>query len=86
MENNSKESPEEIALKKEFHCVIEKIRNLPKRDETGPSSSNTQQPQIEDEDVTTHQRDETETMSSDSDQTIAVPAINFKRYLGATSV
>ena len=25
-------------------------------------------------------------MSSDSDQTIAVPAINFKRYLGATSV
>ena len=25
-------------------------------------------------------------MSSDSDQTIAVPAINCKRYLGATSV
>ena len=25
-------------------------------------------------------------MSSDSDQTTAVPAINFKRYLGATSV
>ena len=25
-------------------------------------------------------------MSSEFDQTIAVPAINFKRYLGATSV
>ena len=25
-------------------------------------------------------------MSSDSDQTISVPAINFKRYLGANSV
>ena len=25
-------------------------------------------------------------MSSDSDQTMAVPAISFKRYLGATSV
>ena len=33
MEKNSKETPEEIARKKEFHRVIEKIRNLPKRDE-----------------------------------------------------
>ena len=29
---------------------------------------------------------ETETISSDSDNTIAVPAINFKGYLGATGV
>ena len=29
---------------------------------------------------------ETETISSDSDNTIAVPAINFKRCLGATGV
>ena len=86
MEKSSKETPEEIARKKEFHKVIEKIRNLPKRDEAGTTNSNTQQPQIEDKDITTHQKDESETLSSDSDQTIAVPAINFKRYLGATSV
>ena len=89
MEKNSKKTPEEVARKKEFHRVIEKIRNLPKRDEADPSSSNTQQqqqPQYEEEDINVDQRDETETMSSDSDQTIAVPAINFKRYLGATSV
>ena len=84
MEKNSKETPEEVARKKEFHRVIEKIRNLPKRDEAGPSSSNTQQqqrPQYEEEGTNVDQRDETETMSSDSDQTI-----NFKRYLGATRV
>ena len=77
MENNSRETEEELERKK-FHRVIEKIRAKPKRDETGTSSS-TQQPQ---------EQDEIETMSSDSDQTIAVPAINFKRYLGggATSV
>ena len=76
MENNSRETEEELERKREFHRVIEKIRAKPKRDDTGPSSS-TQQPQ---------EQDEIETMSSDSDQTIAVPAINFKRYLGATSV
>ena len=32
------------------------------------------------------QKDKLLTMSSDSDQTIAVPEINIKRYLGATSV
>ena len=74
MENNSRKT-EELERKREFHRVIEKIRAKPKRDDTG-TSSNTQQPQ---------KQDEIETMSSDSDQTIAVPAINFKRYLGATS-
>ena len=84
---NSEETQEEIDRKKEFHRVIEKkIRNMPKRDEAGASSSNTQQPPIGEEELNTHQRDEIETMSSDSDRTIAVPAINFKRYLGATSV
>ena len=41
MEKNNKEAPEEVARKKEFHSVIEMIRNLPKRDEAGPNSSNT---------------------------------------------
>ena len=76
MEINSRETEEELDRKREFHRVIEKIRAKPKRDDTGTSSI-TQQPQ---------KQDEIETMSSDSDQTIAVPAINFKRYLGATSV
>ena len=58
---------------------------MPKRDETGTSSNNTQQSLDRSQELET-QRNEIETMSSDSDQTIAVPAINFKRYLGATSV
>ena len=87
MEESIKEIPEEVARKQEFHRVIEKkIRNLPKRDEAGPSNSNTQQPQIENEDITTHQRDETETMSSDSDQTIAVMAIKISRDTWAPPV
>ena len=72
MDNNSREAEEELERKRKFHRVIEKIRAKPKRDETGTSSS-TQQPQ---------EQDEIKTMSSDSDQTIAEPAINFKRYLG----
>ena len=62
MENNSRETEEELERKREFHRVIEKIRAKPKRDGTGTSSS-TQQPQ---------KQDEIETMSSDSDQTIPV--------------
>ena len=84
MEKNSKET-QEIDRKKEFHRVMEKSETCLNA-EAGPSSSNTQQPQIGEEELDTHQRDETETMSSDSDQTMTVPAINFKRYLGATSV
>ena len=72
MENNSRET-EELERNREFHRVIEKIKAKPKRDDT-ETISNAQQPQ---------EQDEIETMSSDSDQTIAVPAINFKRYLGA---
>ena len=43
MENNSRETEEELERKREFHRVIEKIRAKPKRDDTG-TSSNTQQP------------------------------------------
>ena len=87
MEKNSKETPDKIARKKGFHRVIEKIRNLPKRDEAGPSNSNTQQPQIEEKlkyNNTPERRNRDR--SSDSDQTIAVPAFNFKRHFGDTSV
>ena len=68
MENSSRETEKELERKSEFHRVIKKIRAKPKRDETGTSCC-TQQPQ---------EQDEIETMSSDSDQTIAVPAINFE--------
>ena len=57
MENNSRETEEELERKRKFHRVIKKIRAKPKRDDTG-TSSNAQQPQEQDEIVT---------MSSDSD-------------------
>ena len=50
------------------------IRAKPKRDEPGTSNSEQQQPQLEPD-----MREEIEAMSSNSDQMIAVPAINFKR-------
>ena len=86
MENSSREIQEEAVRRREFHRVIETIRKMPKKDDAGTSSSNTQQIPDGDQELEMQQRDEIETMSSDSNQTIAVPALNFKRYLGATSV
>ena len=42
-ENNIRETQEVADRKREFHSVIEKIRNMPKKDEAGTSSSNTEQ-------------------------------------------
>ena len=66
--------------------MIDKIRNLQKkRDEAGASTSkNTGS--VEEKTMPELQSEETEIVSSNSDQTIAVPAINFKRYLGTTGV
>ena len=86
MERNNQETQEETERKREFHRVIDKIRNLQKkRDEAGPSTSKNTGP-VEEETIPELQSEETKIMSSDSDQTIAVPAINFKRYLGTTGV
>ena len=76
MENNSRETGKRTREKKR---IPESHRKNQSEDKKGRNrtSSSTQQPQ---------EQDEIETMSSDSDQTIDVPAINFKRYLGATSV
>ena len=84
----NKETTEESDSKREFHSVINKIRNLPKPNEAGRSTSNTEQIQQEKDsfEMETPGFAETETITSDSDNTIAVPAINFKRYLGATLV
>ena len=89
MENTvNKEIREDIERKRDFHRVIDKIRNLPKPNEAGPSTSNIKQiqPDKVSFDMETPGFVETESMSSDSDNTIAVPAINFNRYLGATGV
>ena len=83
MENSSRELQEEVDRKREFHRVIEKCRNMPKSNEEGPSSSNTQQPRDREQELELQQRAEIE---NDSDQTIAVPAINSRTYFGAASV
>ena len=79
------ETTEEIERKSEFHRVIYKIRNWPKPNETGQGTSSQQtetiQPDMEIPEIV-----HTETMSSGSENTIAVPAINFNQYLGATGV
>ena len=74
MENSGRETEEELERKREFHRVI---KSEAKKGRNRDKQQSTQQPQ---------EQDEIGTMSSDSGQTTAVPAINFKRYLGATSV
>ena len=59
---------------------------MSQRDEAGTSSNNNQQSPKRDQEHEVHQREEVETMSTDSDRTVVVPAINFERHLGATSV
>ena len=78
MEKNSKETQEEVDRKREFHRIVKRITNMEKRDEAGPSSSNTQQPPDKEKELEMQQRDEMKTMSSNSDSTIAVPATNYK--------
>ena len=85
MEGMSKESQEETERKREFHRVIEKIRNLQKPNETGQRTSRQQTGEIQ-HDSEIPELEDAETMSSGSENTIVVPAINFKRYLGATGV
>ena len=75
---------EEIERKREFHRVINKIRNLQKQSkpEQGTSRQRTEaiQPDLE------TPFEDAETMSSGSENTMAIPDISFKRYLGTTGV
>ena len=79
------ETQVEIDRKREVHRVINKTRILPKPNELGQRTSSQQtetiQPHLEIPEV-----EDTETMSSGSENTIAVPANNFKGYRGATGV
>ena len=63
---------------------IEKITNLPKPNEAGPSTSCPRQTQPGENRIETEA--ETEIMSSESENTIAVLTIFFKRNLGDISV
>ena len=70
---------------REFHRVIDKIRKLQKPNGTGQRTSRQQTGEIQ-HDPEIPELEGVETMSSGSENTMAVPAINFKRYLGATGV
>ena len=85
MEGLNKETQDEIERKREFHRVIDKIRNLQKPNETGQGTSRQQTGEIQ-PDSEIPELEDAETVSSGSENTIAVPAINFKRHLGATGV
>ena len=79
------ETQKEIERKREFHRVIDKTRNLQKPNELGQGTSRQQAETIQ-PDLEIPEFEDAETMSSGSENTIAVPATNFKRYLGATGV
>ena len=79
------ETQEEIERKREFHRVIDKTRNLQKPNELGQRTSRQQAETIQ-PDLEIPEFEDAETMSSGSENTIAVPATKFKRYLGATGV
>ena len=85
MEGMSRETQEKIERKREFHRVIDKIRNLQKPIETGQGTIRQQTGEIQ-HNPEIPEFEDAETMSSGSENTIALPAINFKPYMGATGV
>ena len=80
MEKNNKESEDERSRREELHRVIENFRNTPKNNhEIQPETSRKLRENSESPDTI-------ETASTNSNDSFGVPAINFKRYLGATGV
>ena len=78
MEQQDEEAEEETERRNELYRVIEKIRNLPQK----------QEKQLETGSETQEQEDspEVETESTSSIESLGVPAINFKKYIEATAV
>ena len=78
MEEQDGEAEEENERRNELYRVIEKIGNLPQKHEK----------QLETSSETQEQEDspEVETESTSSIEFLGVPAINFKKYIGATGV
>ena len=81
MEATNEETQKKIERKGEIHRVINKIRNLQKPNGTGQKTSR-QQTETTQPDLEMPDSEDAETMLSGSESTIAVPAINFKRFLG----
>ena len=80
MKQRNQDSPEDKSRREELFRVIQKIHNtpLPKNDtEQGTSGT-----------IQTEETDQLseETMTSNSNDSMEVPAINFKKYLSATGV
>ena len=85
MERQNRELQYKTLRREELHRVIEKIRNTPnKQPEDQPRPSKVFQ--LEEPPDENKSLDVFETESTSSNNSIDVPAINFKRYLGATEV
>ena len=80
-ENTVYRGTAEETEQKKFLRVKEKVRNLPKTNEAGPSTSSPRQTQTEEDRTESEILEvaETEIMSSDSGNTIPVPTKKFKR-------
>ena len=78
MEEQDREPEEETERRNELHRVIEKIRKMPQKQEKQPETSGDIQEQED--------SPEAETESTSSIEALGVPAINFKKYVGATGV
>ena len=74
-EHSQKRNDGRNSTKKEFHSILEKARNLFKPNEARPCTSSPRQTQPEDDrsGLVAPEPVETENMSSDSENTIAVP-------------
>ena len=79
MEQHSEKTPEEKSRQEELFRVIEKIINTPIQNNTNEQGTS--------EDTTDEKEDYSEeTTSKDSNDSMDVPVINFKKYMGATGV
>ena len=78
MEEQDSETEEETERRNELHQVIEKIRNLPQKQEKQLETSSEMQDQED--------SPEAKTESTSSIESLGVSAMNFKKYIGATCV
>ena len=80
MEKHSKETPEEKRRGEELFKVIEKIRNTSIQNNTNEQGAS--------KDVSTEEMEDysKETTSNNSNDSMDVPEISFKKYPGATGV
>ena len=81
MEEQEKEPEDDTTKREELYRVIEKIRNMLKKQDEG-------QTETTNDNITEagSQSETNETESTGSADSLDVPAINFKRYLGTTGV